>query len=116
MKYCIKIKGNKKPYYNVYLFNKDGKIIIHCECPAGELGLMCHHKKDLIDGKISVLYDHADIETLNEVKNLINKTKYHDLIQEYIQIKKDIEKLKRHEKDFRIMIERTMNDGIDVEE
>lgn len=114
MKYYIRIKGNSKPFYGVSLFINGGKIIVSCECPAGQLGLMCHHKTDLLNGKNTVLYEPADVEALNEVKEQIKKTNYYNLLQEHTQIKKDIETLKKHEKDFRKMIERMMNNGLTV--
>ena len=70
----LKLKAessNGESYYIIScLSNDNGLVTVHCNCQAGMLGKHCKHKKRLLCGDESLLFDSSqvdDLRTLNLV-------------------------------------------------
>lgn len=46
------LSSNKTDRYTVTISGSAGKIKLHCNCAAGQLGQQCRHRLDLLSGEI----------------------------------------------------------------
>jgi hypothetical protein len=110
----IKVISSSGEPYNVHFEFIENKFKVHCNCPAGIYGKLCKHKTGLLDGDYSLLFDKADNEVLEQIHNIVKKSKYVELLISYNTISKEIEIARKKEKKQKEQIEHLLKTGIDI--
>lgn len=113
-KVILKAISSSGEPYDVHFDFLDNKLAVFCNCPAGIYGKLCKHKTRLLDGDSSMLFDKTYQNTLEQVHELVRKSKYIEIISSYILLKKEIEEAQKKEKKFREQIEDVLKTGIEI--
>jgi len=110
----IKVISSSGEPYDVYFEFSDNKFKVHCNCPAGIYGKLCKHKTGLLGGDSSLLFNKTDYEILEQINEIIKKSKYTEIMSSYNIIKKEIEVAQKKEKKLKEQIEQFLKTGIDI--
>lgn len=100
--------------HDVYFDFSDNKLVVFCNCQAGIHGKLCKHKTGLLDGDSSILFDKSDQNRLEQIHELVRKTKYVEILSSYNLLKKEIEEAQKKERKFREQIEHALKSGIEI--
>lgn len=94
----IKACSSSGDYYNVEIFELNGKISITCDCPAGQFGNMCKHKNKIIDGDTSILFDSQQKSDLDYISKKFEVKGFKDYTTAIEKIEKAIKDLEKEHK------------------
>lgn len=107
-----KASSRDEPYAVKFTLS-DGTLSVWCNCPAGDRGQLCKHKRALVNNEPAMLYDeNAQLNDLRQVNKWVQSTELPQIIQEIKTIEKDIEKAKRFLKSMKGKAERLMRNGV----
>lgn len=107
----ISAKSSSGDHYKVE-FEISDVIKVSCNCSAGIFGKLCKHKTGLLSGDRNFLYDTADESQFNELIEIVRKSEYISLRNEYLSSKKAIETAKNNEKKLKHKLELALKEGI----
>jgi hypothetical protein len=110
----IKVISSTGEPYDVHFEFSDNNFKVHCNCPAGIYGKLCKHKTGLLDGDSSILFNKTDYEILEQINEVIKKSKYIDIVSSYNNLKKEIEAAQKKEKKIKEQIEQSLKTGVDI--
>ena len=110
----IKAISSSGEPYDVYFEFSENKFKVHCNCPAGIYGKLCKHKIGLLDGDSSLLFNKTDYEVLEQIHEVVKKSKYIEIISSYNSIKREIEVAQKKEKKLKEQIEQSLKTGVDI--
>ena len=110
----IKVISSSGEPYDVHFEFSDNKFKVHCNCPSGIYGKLCKHKTGLLSGDSSLLFNKTDHEILEQINEIIKKSKYTEIMSSYNIIKKEIEAVQKKEKKLKEQIEHSLKTGIDI--
>lgn len=110
----LKVVSSSGDPYDVNFELSDNKFKVHCNCPAGIYGKLCKHKTGLLDGDSSLLFNKTDYEVLEQIHEVVKKSKYIEIISSYNSIKKEIEVAQKKEKILKEQIEQSLKTGVDI--
>ena len=113
-KVILKAISSSGEPYEVHFDFLDNKLAVFCNCQAGIYGKLCKHKTRLLDGDLSMLFDKTDQERLEQVHEMVKKSKYAEIISSYNLLKKEIKEAQKKEKKFRKQIEHGLKTGIEI--
>lgn len=111
----IKAKSSGVEPYTVDFIIQDKKMIVACNCPAGEWGKLCKHKTELISGDKDRLFNINEQEKLEKLQLIIVNIPTFTAVSEEIimsekRIKQEKRKLSKIKKDF----EKKLKNGVDI--
>jgi hypothetical protein len=109
----LKVTSSSGEPYNIQLKFSDSHFTIFCNCQAGIFGKLCKHKVGLLDGDSSILFDKTDVEILKQIYELVNKSRYREMISSYNILKKQTEEAQGKEKRLKEQIEHALKAGIE---
>ena len=95
--------------YRVVFRHEDGKVLIDCNCPAGEMGKLCRHKLSLLAGDNRMLSDQKKQPDLEEVQHWLKDTRIPKLLSELRKTEKELERTKKRLSDLKRDIEQEAN-------
>jgi len=107
----LKAKSSSGDYYEVE-FKISEVIKVACNCSAGIFGKLCKHKTNLLTGDPNFLYDTIEEPKLNDIFEIVKRSQYFSLSNEYQSSKKAIETAKKNEKKIKNKIELILKEGI----
>lgn len=67
MSEIIQVKRNSGGAYRVEFLKDPGRVRVRCNCTAGSIGQICRHKRALIVGNASALYEPKQAQLLQEI-------------------------------------------------
>lgn len=83
MEITILVKSTSQPEpRSVQVMQDDSGLSFYCDCPAGNRGRICKHKKALASGDDSMLYDEGQRENFEKVMDWLAQSGYPDLMKE----------------------------------
>jgi len=94
----IKAISSSGEPYDIYFEFSENKFKVHCNCPAGIYGKLRKHKIGLLGGDSSLLFNKTDYEVLEQIHEVVKKSKYIEIISSYNSIKREIEVAQKKEK------------------
>ena len=107
----VRSSSRDEPYRIVVMLDENG-LSFYCDCQAGERGQLCKHKMALASGDSSILYNEEQSNNYNDVKSLVNKSNYPQLISELREYEKELEKVQKKIKGMKQKIARVMKEGL----
>lgn len=110
----IKVISSSGEPYDVHFEFSENKFKVNCNCPAGIYGKLCKHKIRLLDGDSSLLFNKTDYEVLEQIHEVVKKSKYIEIISSYNNLKKEIEVAQKKEKKLKEQIEQSLKTGVDI--
>ncbi len=115
MKISIKAKSSSDEPYTVDFFIADKKIAVFCSCRAGIYGQLCKHKRELISGVKSRLFDESGAVKLKELEAVLSiAPELRKTVEKIVELEKNIRreqaKLKKIKKEFA----GKLKEGIDI--
>ena len=110
----IKVISSSGEPYDVHFEFSGNKFKVHCNCPAGIYGKLCKHKTGLLDGDSSLLFNKNDYEILEQIYEVVKKSKFTEIITSYNILKKEIEMAQKKEKKLKEQIAQYLKTSIDI--
>ncbi len=107
----IKSSSSSKPR-SVLVLQDDSGLSIFCDCPAGDRGRVCKHRKAVASGDASMLYDDEQKENFNKIMELVSQSGYPELMKELEEAENEMDTEKEKLKDIKAKIARVMNEGL----
>ncbi len=107
----IKSSSSSKPR-SVLVLQDDSGLSIFCDCPAGDRGRVCKHRKAVASGDASMLYDDEQKENSNKIMELVSQSGYPELMKELEEAENEMDTEKEKLKDIKAKIARVMNEGL----
>ena len=95
MKIVLRAHSSSGDPYAVEFRREDGKLSVFCECSAGERGMLCKHKIQLMDGDDCMLADPRQVSEFQEVRKWVTESGYSNLFAEVDAIESEMEVLKK---------------------
>ena len=105
--------SNRREPYEVYFYFKSGELSGFCNCPAGIYYKFCKHKIALLTGDESALYDLSERDNLLIVQDWVAKTTYLELLNDYNETKKLLDKTKNKMDKLKKKLEDAMKQGLE---
>lgn len=81
--------------YRVVFHLENGKLLIDCSCPAGEMGKLCRHKLGLLAGDSKMLSSPKQQSELEEVQLWIRETRFPKLASQLKETEKELARIKK---------------------
>ena len=97
---------------SVQVRQDDSSLSFICDCPAGERGRICKHKKALASGDDSMLYDEDQREHFENVMEWVTQSGYPDLMKELKETEDVLESAKQKTRDVKDKLTRAMKEGL----
>lgn len=88
------VKGSKPEPYTVTFKFDDESFIALCSCPAGEEGMHCKHRLNILSGDSSSI-DNCSKEELSLVMESYSKSSLKILVDSLVLNEKEVERLKK---------------------
>jgi len=107
----VKSSSQSEPR-SVLIVQDDSGLSIVCDCPAGERGRICKHKKAMASVDDSMLYDEDQRENIKQVMDLVTQSGYPDLMQELKEAENELESAKQNAWGIKEKIAHAMNEGL----
>ena len=83
MEITILTKSSSSPKPRaVQVVKDDAGLSFFCDCPAGERGRICKHKKAVASGDENILYDENQRDNFNKAMDWIAQSGYPDLMKD----------------------------------
>ena len=98
--------------YTVDFINKEGRLLVKCNCPSGKFGKFCKHKIRLLKGDYEMLYDEEQDDQLDIISEQVQKSDYLDLIIELSKSEKAVSKAEEKLNGVKKKIARAMKTGL----
>jgi hypothetical protein len=87
--------GSEGDIYQINFSQITGGVKVTCNCQAGQTGMFCRHRLQLLAGDFSELQDQSKIEELNEVLNWEEFNEIKKNMTELYEVEKKIAELDR---------------------
>lgn len=100
--------------YDVRFLISNNMLSIVCSCPAGIHGKLCKHKVGLLEGDSSLLFLRSDCDTLEEIHEIVKRSKYIEMASSYNLLKREIDVLRDKEKKLKEEIEHSLRAGVEI--
>lgn len=113
MEIRILVKSSSQPEHRtVHVTNDESGLSFYCECPAGERGRICKHKKALALGDDEMLFADDQTENFKTIMEQITQSEYPELIKELEESETELEKARNKAKFTKDKIARVMKEGL----
>ena len=113
MEITILVKSSSQPEPRaVHVVLDDSGLSFNCDCPAGERGRLCKHKKALASIDDSMLFDEYQRENFRQVVNWVAESGYPDLMKELKEAENELESARENAKDIKQKIAHVMKEGL----
>ena len=113
MEISILLKSSSSPEpRTVNVVQDEAGLSFFCDCPAGERGRLCKHKKAVASGDASMLYDDTQRDNFNRIMEWVSESGYPQLMQELSKAENqhDLEKEKLNALKAKVI--QAMNEGM----
>ena len=107
----VKSSTRDEPYTVVISDNGQG-LSFYCDCPAGEWGKFCKHKRALASGDVAILYGRDQVPIFEKAMKRISESDYPQLIDDLSDLETQFEAAKK--KDIKRLYIHAFLDGRDV--
>ncbi len=97
---------------SVLVVRGDSGLSFVCDCPAGERGRLCKHKKAMASADDSMLYDENQREQFTQVMDWVAQSGYPELMEELKEAENELESVKDKARDIKEKITRVMKEGL----
>ena len=113
MEITILVKSSSQPEpRSVLVVLDDSGLSFACDCPAGERGRICKHKKAMASADDSMLYGEDQRESFDQVMEWVAQSGYPDLMKELKEAENEMESVKEKARDIKEKITRVMKEGL----
>jgi len=113
MEITILVKSSSQPGpRSVLVVLGDSGLSFVCDCPAGERGRLCKHKKAMASVDDNMLYDENQRENFKQVMDWVAQSGYPDLMKELKEAENELESVKEKARDIKEKITRLMKEGL----
>jgi len=113
MEITVLVKSSSQPGpRSVLVVLGDSGLSFVCDCPAGERGRICKHKKAMASADDSMLYSEDQRESFEQVKDWVAQSGYPDLMNELKEAENGLESAKEKARDIKEKITRVMKEGL----
>ena len=113
MDITILVKSSSQPEpRSVLVVLDDSGLSLVCDCPAGDRGRICKHRKAMAMADDSMLYDEGQRENFKQVMDWIAQSGYPDLMKELKEAENELESAKQNAWGLKEKIARAMNEGL----
>lgn len=113
MEITILVKSSSQPDpRTVHVVVDDSGLTFDCDCPAGERGRICKHKKAMASADDSMLYDEDQREKFETIMDWVAKSGYPDLMRELKEAENELDSAREKTIDIKQKIIRAMNEGL----
>lgn len=114
MEITILTKSSSSPKpRTVQIVKDDAGLSFFCDCPAGERGRICKHKKALASGDENILYDEDQMGNFNKAMDWIAQSGYPDLMKNLEESENELALAQEKVKGLKVKIARGMNEGLE---
>ena len=107
----VKSSSQSKPRSVLVVLDDSGLSFV-CDCPAGERGRMCKHKKAIASANDSMLFDDDQMKNFKQVMEWIDQSGYPELMQELRQAENELDSAKAIAREIKVKITRVMKEGL----
>ena len=107
----IKSSSQSEPR-SVQVRQDDFGLSFFCDCPAGNRGRICKHKKALASADDSMLYDEDQRENFEKVMDWVTQSGYPDLMKEFKEAENELESAREKARDIKEKVTRVMKQGL----
>jgi hypothetical protein len=97
---------------SVLVRQDDSGLTIACDCPAGERGRICKHKRAMMSADDRMLYDEGQKENFKQVIELVTQSGYSDLMSELKKAESELGSAKQNVWRIKEKISSAMNEGL----
>ena len=80
-----------KSSYSVTFLFENGRLVVLCDCSAGNFGKLCKHKLSLLRGDEKMLFSLGQEGLLQEVQEWVKKSGYAELLLQIRKAESDLE-------------------------
>ena len=113
MEITILVKSSSQPEpRSVLVVLDDFGLSFVCDCPAGDRGRICKHKKAMASADDSMLYDEDQRGKFETIMDWVAKSGYPDLMRELKEAENELESAREKTIDIKDKITRAMNEGL----
>ncbi len=113
MEIKVLVKSSSQPGpRSVLVVLDDSGLSFVCDCPAGERGRICKHKKAMASADDSMLYGEDQRESFEKVMDWVAQSGYPDLMKELKEAENELESVKEKARDIKEKITRVMKEGL----
>jgi hypothetical protein len=113
MEITVLIKSSSSPDpRRVIVLQDDSGLSFYCDCPAGERGRICKHKKAMASGDDSMLYDEDQRENFEKAMDWVMQSGYPDLMKELAEAENEFGSVKEKAIKIKEKITRVMEEGL----
>jgi len=113
MEITVLVKSSSQPGpRSVLVVLGDSGLSFVCDCPAGERGRICKHKKAMASADDSMLYGEDQRESFDQVMEWVAQSGYPDLMKELKEAENELESVKGKARDIKDKITRVMKEGL----
>jgi len=113
MEITVLVKSSSQPEpRSVLVVLDDSGMSFVCDCPAGERGRICKHKKAMASADDSMLYDEDQGENFKQVMDWVAQSGYPDLMKELKEAENELDSAKGKARDIKEKITRVMKEGL----
>lgn len=109
----IKAKSSSGDYYKVS-FEISDTIKVSCNCNAGNFGKLCKHKTGLLIGDKNFLYDQSEEIMLDEIIDIVKRSEYISLTNEFLLAQKASLAAKKYEEKIKVKLALALKEGIPI--
>jgi hypothetical protein len=106
----VKSSSQSEPR-TVHVIQDDAGLSFFCDCPAGERGRICKHKKAVASGDARMLYGDDQRENFNKIMEWVSQSGYPDLMKELNEAENELEPAKEKVREIKDKIARVMKEG-----
>ena len=107
----LKSRSSSEPR-SVLILQDDSGLSIFCDCPAGDRGRICKHKKAVASGDASMLYDDDQRENFIRIMEWISQSGYPELMKELEEAENEMDTQKEKVREIKDKITRAMREGL----
>jgi len=107
----IKSSSSSEPR-SVLILQDDSGLSIFCDCPAGDRGRICKHKKAIASGDVSMLYDEDQKENFEKAMEWVSQSGYPELMKELEEAENEMDTEKEKVREIKDKITRVMKEGL----
>lgn len=113
MEITILVKSSSQTEPRTVLMRQDDSgLSIACDCPAGERGRICKHKRAMASADDRMLYDEGQRENFKQVMELLAQSGYSDLMNELKAAENELESAKQNVWGIKEKISSAMSEGL----
>ena len=82
MEFKILVKSSSQPGpRTVHVTKDESGLSFYCDCPAGERGRICKHKKALAEGDEGMLFADDQIQNFKTIMEWVTQSEYPELMK-----------------------------------